>query len=287
MSAKVIHNLEQLAEGIGSYIGMLEGLDQQIYMDNLLSKAVIDASGTFNKHAAAMAMQNPERLRHMWEFGTTGITQGKSKYANPTTQTSRLWVNTMTGTGGTKNINFIFKKATQPVPPHTEAETGVAQSVLDRLKVNTGEVTYKFKNKAFVFESGTDVKIMPKNSKQIFVPTKTEGLPSSSYSRRWGYAWAKSHTYSPGQMSGATGQFTAMFSSWWLGPGSKMLFEQMAVQVEKDLIATDKTIKPSKRMNSAQRAMIQTAVKRGKLKTRKQWTLKVKQAQGERADVLL
>lgn len=287
MGGKVIHNLEQLAEGIGSYIGMMEGLDQQTYMDSLLERVVADVSGTFNKAAASASMANPEEFAHMWEFGTAGITRGNSKYT-PTNPNARLWQNVMTGTGKTKNIAFVFKPAKAFTPPHTTESTGVEdQSVLDRLKVNTGERKYRFPNKAYVFESGTDVTIMAKRSRMLFIPTATEGLPTGAKDTGKGYVWSKRHTYSPGDYSGGTGQFTAFFGGWWLGPGSQLMFDGMASQVEWDLLSTEKTIKPSKRMNAAQRAKIKAAVKRGERKTHKQFTLKVRQEMNKKADVLL
>lgn len=290
MGGKVIHNLEQLAEGIGSYIGMLEGLNQQTYMDSLLERAYVDASASFNKAAAAAAMANPEEFGHMWEFGTAGITRGNTKYANPTNPNAMLWQNVMTGTGATKNISFVFKPAKSFTPPHTTESTGgVDQSVLDRLKVNTGERKYRFPNKAFVFESGTDINVVAKRSRRLFIPIETEGTPVGigNQDESKGYVWAKAHTYSPGDFSGGTGQFTAFFGGWWLGPGARLMFDTMAKTVEMDLISVDKTIKPSKRMTSAQRAHIAAAVKRGKTKTKKQFTLKVRQEMNRKADVLL
>lgn len=288
MGGKVIHNLEQLAEGIGSYIGMLEGLDQQSYMDSLLERAYADVSGEFNKAAAAAAMRNPEEFAHMWEFGTAGITRGNTKYANPVNPNAMLWQNVMTGTGSTKNIAFVFKPAKSFTPPHTTESTGVEdQTVLDRLKVNTGERKYRFPNKAFVFESGTDIHVVARRSRMLFIPTETEGLPNGAKDSGKGYVWSKAHTYSPGDFSGGTGQFTAFFGGWWLGPGAALMFDTMAKQVEMDLISTDKTIKPSRRMTSAQIANIKAAVKKGQTKTRKQFTLKVKQEMNRKADVLL
>lgn len=288
MGGKVIHNLEQLAEGIGSYIGMMEGLNQQTYMDSLLERTYVDVSGSFNKAAAAAAMRNPEEFAHMWEFGTAGITRGRTKYANPTNPNAMLWQNVMTGTGKTKNIAFVFKPAKSFTPPHTTESTGVEdQKVLDRLKVNTGERKYRFPNKAFVFESGTDIKVMAKRSKRLFIPIATEGLPNGAKDTGKGYVWAKTHTYSPGDYSGGTGQFTAFFGGWWLGPGATLMFDAMSRQVEMDLISVEKTVKPSRRMTAAQAANIKAAAKRGQTKTRKQFTLKVRQEMNKKADVLL
>lgn len=289
MGGKVISNLGQLAEGIGSYLGMMEGLDQQTYMDSLLERAYVDASASFNKAAAAAAMHD-RSLSHMWEFGTAGITRGNTKYANPTNPAAMLWVNTMTGQGRQKTISFIFRPAKSFVPAHTEAETGVDQSVLDRLKVNTGERKYKFPNKAFVFESGMDVNVVAKRSKRLFIPIESEGTPAEigNQDTDKGYVWAKSHTYSPGDFADSVGRFTGFFGGWWAAQGAQKMFEQMSMDVEKDLMEIDKTIKTStKKMASPAATNIAALVKRGETKTRKQFTLKVKQEAEERADVIL
>lgn len=292
MSAKVISNIDQLAEGIGSYIGMMKGLEQQTYLDNVLEGAFARTIPAFNAHAASRGMSDPESYGHMWEYGTAGITRGGNSYT-PMTERARLWNTLMTGTGSTKNIVFTFKQAKSFNPPQTTESTGgVDQSVLNRLKGNTGERKYRFKQKAFVFESGTDVNIFPQRSVRLFIPIETEGMPSGYRGDRdkaeeRGYVWAKSHTYSPGEMAGATGQFTAMFGSFWLGTGAEMMFDQMAERVETDLIEIDGTIRASKRMTPVQASNIKAAVKRGENKTRKQFTLKVRQEQNEAAEVLL
>lgn len=289
MSGKVISNLGQLAEGIGSYLGMMEGLDQQTYMDNLLDRVYVDVSASFNKAAAAAAMSD-KSLSHMWEFGTAGISRGNVKYANPMNPNAMLWVNTMVGQGKQKTISFIFKPAKSFVPPHTEAETGVDQSVLDRLKVNTGERKYKFPNKAFVFESGMDVNVVAKRSKRLFIPIDSEGTPADigGQDTSKGYVWAKAHTYAPGDFADSVGRFTGFFGGWWASQGAAMMFEQMSMEVERDLMEIDKTIRGGKgKMTSPSATNIAGMVKRGETKTRKQFTLKVRQEANERADVIL
>lgn len=290
MSGKIISNLDQLAEGIGSYIGMMKSLEQQTYMDSVLEGAFVRTLPAFNAHAASRGLADPESYGHMWEFGTAGITRGNAKYT-PMNEKARLWNTVMTGQGGTKNIAFTFKPAKSFNPPQTEEETGVDQEVLDRLKGNTGERKYRFPNKAFIFESGTDVRITPQRSKILFIPVNTEGMPAGvkdpAKAEERGYAWVKSHTYSPGEYSGATGQFTAMFGSFWLGTGGEMMFEHMSERVETDLIEIDGTIRKSKRMTPVQAANIKAAVKRGETKTKKQFTLKVRQEMNERAEVVL
>lgn len=289
----VITNLGELAEAIGSYLGIMKALDQQEYMDGVLAKAFNQTDPVFNQHAVSRAMRQREAYGHMWEFGTVGITRGGSKYVDATKQSARLWRAGLRGTGVQKTIEFTFRPATQKVPPLIEEETGVQQSVLNRLRVNTGKTEYKFKNKAFVYESGVDVKLFPKNPRgTLFIPLKQEGMPSGykgdvDKAEERGYVWAKSHAYSPGDWAGATGAFTGMFGAWWAGPGAELLEEHIIKQVEGDLATVADGIGGSRRMTSVKRTNIKAMAQRGEKKTRKQFTLLVANDADERAKAIL
>lgn len=291
MSGRVISNLDQLVEGIGSYLGMMEGMAEQSYMTGLLDRTFPDVSDEFNVHAAGISMSDPLSFGHMWEFGTRGITRGNPKYT-PTNPQARLWTNVIVGEGRNRTIAFVFKKAKSFTPGYTTEETGVDQEVLDNLKVNTGERKYRFPNKAYIFESGMDINVMPKRAKRLFVPIELEGIPdgwsgNSAEAEERGYVWAKEQNYSPGDFAGATGNFTAAFGAWWLGPGSRLMFDAMSREVESDLQTAAATIKTTPRKKPAQAFNLEQALKRGKIKTKKQFTLKVRQEANRRAEVLL
>lgn len=288
MGGSVVTNVEELAEAIGSYIGMVEGLNQREYMDNVLTSAHTDTSFEFNKAAAAKAMQD-KSLSHMWEYGTAGITRGKTKFANPTAPKARLWKNQLIGTGTVKTVGFIIRPAVSQVPAHDPAELGIDEADMpQRLAVNTGARRYKFANKATVFESGMVVNVVAKKARYLFVPIKTEGMPTTYRGNpQRGFVWAKTHSYSPGEMADSAGRFTGFFGSWWAGIGSEMMGTHMMKRVERDLIQVSTGIRPGKKITKAQAASIKNAVERGKRKTRKQWTIKVRSEAGERATGIL
>lgn len=292
MSSKLITNIGQLAEGIGSYVGMMESLETQDYMDTVLAKSFNQTEPLFTEHAVAQGMRNPERLGHMWQFGTAGITRGPIRFADGNIAGSRLWRAGMTGTGMQKTIRFTMLPATGFVPPLIEEETGVDQEVLDKLKVNTGKQKYRFKNRAFVFESGVDVKLFPKHSKQLFIPIKQEGIPSGwsgdmDKARERGYVWAKSHTYSPGAYADSKGAFTGLFGAWWSGPGAEVMQGNMSKQVEGDLATVATGIGGTRRMTTAKATNIKTMIEKGRRKTRKQFTLLVASDMDEKAKAIL
>lgn len=292
MSSKLITNIGQLAEGIGSYLGMMESLEQQQYMDTVLAKAFNQTEPLFTAHAVTQGMRNPEQLGHMWQFGTAGITRGPMRFADPAAAGARLWRAGMTGTGVQKTIRFTMEPATGYVPPLIEEETGVDQEVLDHLKVNTGKQKYRFKNRAFVFESGVDVKLFPKHSKRLFIPIKQEGIPTGykgdrDKARERGYVWAKSHTYSPGAYADSRGAFTGMFGAWWAGPGAEFMEQNLSSQVEGDLATVAAGVGGTRRMTTAKATNIKSMIEKGRRKTRKQFTLMVAADIDEKAKAIL
>lgn len=288
MSAKIISNIEQLAEAIGSYIGMMQGLEQQTYLDKLITKAHSDAVPVFNKAVAAKAMGKNAGLSHAWEFGTAGITRGRVKYPNPLSPNAQLWVHTLKGEGPNKTIGYVFRPAKSQVPPHDPEEIGVAKRDIPPLKVMTGMRRYYFPNKASIFESGKTITVKTRRSKFLFIPTKTEGLPSTyTGDPDKGYVWAKSHTYSPGDYADSTGRFTAFFGGWWKTAGAELMQANMSAQVETDLIEVDGSIRTSKKMTPVQAQNIKAAAKRGQVKTRKQWTIKTREEITDKARAIL
>lgn len=288
MSSKVVSNLESLAEGIGSYIGMMEGLSQKDYMDELLKDAHKKTSTEFNRAAMSAAMSS-KRLNHMYEFGTVGINdEGIAHYSSGMVPGARLWVNTLTGGGGRKTISFIFKPAKQRVPPHNFAELGIDESSAPPLKVDTGQRKYYFPNRATVVESGVDVHIKARWSKSLFIPIKTEGMPSRYFGDpSKGYVWAKTHTYSPGESTGSTGKFTTFFATWWSREGSEIMGQNMINTVNRQLKEVDATIKPKKTLQTPMGTNVKSAAQKGRKKTRKQWELKTAFDHSEEGEQIL
>lgn len=277
MGGKVVSNLEQLAEGIGSYLGMMEGLKQRDYMDDLLRSAHAKVSVDFNRAAMTAAMGGAN-FKHMYEYGTVGINDsGLANYASGMNKNARLWENVITGGGGRKTISFTFLPSKKNVPPHDFEELGIDPSTAPPLKVDTGERKYKWPSKAAVIESGADVKVKPRWSKMVFVPIKTEGMPARYFGDPdRGYVWTKEgHTYSPGESSGGTGKFTTFFTTWWSTTGGELMGDEMMDTVNRQLKEVSATIKTSKQLKTPATTNIKSAAEKGRKKTRKQWELKV------------
>lgn len=287
MGGKVITNLDQLAEGIGSYIGLMEGLKQKDYMDELLTDAHKRAAQQFNRAAMRYAMGGGP-IRHMYEYGTAGINDlGKTHFASGMNKNAMLWENIIAGGGGRKTISFMFKPAKMETPPHDFEELGIDPREAPPLKVDTGQRKYYFPAKATVVESGTDVKVFARWSKRLFIPTKTEGLPANySGDPSKGYVWAKSHVFSPGEATGGTGKFTTFYSTWWAREGATIMSDMMMETVEENLETVVKKIKPGKTMKSPAATNIKSLVAKGARKTRKQFELYTEFDNGEEAQIL-
>lgn len=271
-------NLAQLSEMIGSYIGMSEGIEQKIYMDSIITQAWEDAKPLFHIDAAAEAASTSGlNIKHMYEYGTAGITRGRSKRINPTSPQARLWVDTLTGKGGVKTASWVFRPATQMNPKHTTESTGgIAQETLDKLRVNTGKKQYRFKQKAMVYETGISVKILPKDAKALFVPL-IEGVDgATAEERRKGYAWRKHSNTSPGDTSDSTGHFASFFVAWWSEVGHGHMERSMEAQVKGDLERSHIDITAASRkggIRPVQSTNVNGMAAAGKTKTRKQWTI--------------
>jgi hypothetical protein len=287
MGGKVISNLDQLAEGIGSYLGLMEGLKQKDYMDDLLTETHKTVAREFNRAAMNFAMGGGA-IKHMYEYGTAGINDlGPTHYASGMNPNARLWRNELVGGGGRKTIGFTFLPAKKQTPPHDFEELGIDPSKAPPLKVDTGQRKYYFPAKATVVESGSDVKVFAKWSKRLFIPTKTEGLPSEyTGDPSRGYVWAKSHVFSPGEATGGTGKFTTFYSTWWSKEGAEQMGTMMMKKVETDLTTVAQKVKPSKHPKSVASTNIKALVEKGRKKTRKQFELYTDFDNGEGEQIL-
>jgi len=108
-----------------------------------------------------VAITNRSRYHHLYEWDKTG------------SPASKLWVHTLSGGVGARQMSWYFRPDTTRVPETTTENTdgAVPESVVRRLRKN-GE--YLFPNKAMVFESGRDVRIEAKGSSHMLVPLREE-----------------------------------------------------------------------------------------------------------------
>ena len=271
MSLKVAHNLEDLAEGIGNYMGMADGIEQPEYMDIMLTQAFNIADRKFNTAASVSA--KGKKFTHMYEFYTRGVHEGGT--LSPTAQASRLWKTAMAGGGGRKMISFTFLPAKKPRTHLTQDEAGeVDTDVLTELMVNSGK-KYYWPHKAENTENNKRIFIRPREAKVLFIPT-IQGLNDASEKEiEKGFGFRKSYTNMPGEWTGGAGQFTAFFWEYWNSAGADAMSAAMIEKFNKDIKAFNNELRVSPtRPKPAMSTNIDGAALKARKKTMKQWTIK-------------
>lgn len=225
-----VSDFDSVAAVIGA-IDAAEGLGRKDrYIGKLIDAAHDVAVDEFNTQIVADAMSTTT-LDHMFEWGVTGINPASARRINPTSEAARLWRHTLSSTGRSKTIGFMFKPSVVPVPKPTTTKTGIAQKYLSRLKGN-----HVFWNKAFVMESGTTVTIEPKKANgKLFIPIK--GLKGGNFRPadiKRGFIMTKGPVESvPGASS--MGTFTAYWERFWNSMGNMTMTEHMERSFQKDL----------------------------------------------------
>lgn len=269
---RVTTNLGKLAEDIGTYLGMADGIEQKVYMREMMQDAHEATVPDFVR-AAGLAV-NQFNFNHMYEYGVTGVTRGDKRMINRNAPSARLWTDVMIGTGRNQLITFIYRPALVRVPKHTEEDTGVDQEILDQLKLNKGK-RYVFQHKAEVTEEGQQVRIRPLGRQGvIFVPLQKEAIPASTREWKRGYAFRKSVIRNPGRDTDAQGQFSFFFFDWWSSIGGDKITEYMQRQVTADIERTQAAMGRNEGdMRTPAQTNIKAESKAARGKTRKQWTI--------------
>ena len=117
----------------------------------------------------------------------------------------------------------------------------------------------------------------------VFVPVNIEG-DQMGKKGGWGVQWAESSTWTPGDPEpGADVQpasFVGVFAAYWRGAGAATMMRSVEIQVDRDVKILDEIIQSNvgATMKSARSTNVKAAEARGR-KTRKQWTLRVKELQ--------
>lgn len=273
MNMQIKTNIESLAYHIGSYMGMADGIEQRQYVDDLMVGAHRKTVPDFVKAAGMAAVRY--NFTHMYEYGVAGLTRGDTQTLDRNHQNARLWRDVMVGNGSRKFITFIYRNATQRVPKPTEEETGVAQDVLNKLKISQGK-RYTFSHKAEIFEQGVDLNIHPKTSKGVlFIPLKEAPfLKASPKETQRKYVFRKKLRINRGEESGATGRFSTFFFKWWGTEGNVLLTKRMDRHVTADIRRMEAELaRVSGALQSPRNTNIKSASTAGQTKYRKQFTI--------------
>lgn len=275
---KVAHNLEDLAEGIGKYMGMADGIEQRDYMDTLITQAFAVADRKFNVAAAAAA--KGRQFEHMYEFYTNGVHDGGT--LSNTAQSSRLWKTVLTGGGGRKLIAFTFLPAKKPRTQLTSEETGgIDDDALQQLGVNNGK-KYYWRNKAENTENMKTIYIRPREAPALFIPT-IQGLNDATpEEKKQKFGFRKAYANQPGEWTGGGSQFGTFFVEYWQTGGRESMGASMIEKFNRDVRAFNKELKVSPSAPKPALAVnVAGTVGKNRAKTMKQWTIKTRNQFGD------
>lgn len=210
-----------LAGVIGTITGASRVVDDDKYMDMVLTEAHKRAADQFDRDAVAYA-ESTGQIRHMFEWGTPGINEGSSNmHFSPNSPQAKLWTHRLTGGGKEKSASFVFRPSIANVPPPTPEKTGVTQTELNKL---TGG-PYVFRMKAAVFESGRAVVIRPRNVSKLFV------APANG---RHGFVFTKGPVRAiPG--ASLAGNFSTFWMGWWSSQGDQIVTDYVEDETTKKM----------------------------------------------------
>lgn len=253
-------DLEQVATTIGAIELAATYADTDRYIARLINAAHSKAARAFDAEAISKAMTT-QTLNHMFEWGTAGINNGKTtRRMRPDSPEAKLWHHTITGAGRDKAVGFIFDASKVPVPQPTTTKTGISQEYLSKVKGK-----HIFWNKAAIMESGTPVKIKPKNGGKLFIPLNGYDSPSlRPIDKARGFIMTrKSVTVVPGGRHAGT--FNALWERFWEGTGQVIMQADMEEGLQAHLEQVKlKAEHTSPRMAPASSNQVSKAVAKGR-----------------------
>lgn len=218
----------ELASVLGTVQGAAKVLDDNKFLDLLITRAHAEASVQFDGDAAVYAAATGT-LGHMYEWGTAGINTGRTtRRMDPLSSGAKLWRHKLTGFGATKEISFVFQPSVVPIPKPTVSKTGVPKAELNKL---TGG-PYVFTGKAAIMEAGTTVTIRPRGNNMLFVPFGNEASKNPDARRR-----GRNFIFTRGPINtipgkNYAGNFSKYWLVWWNTEGERIMTESIQNAVE-------------------------------------------------------
>ena len=220
-----------VAKFIGAGLAMTDLVsDRSPYLDLTIDNAFDVANETFNLEAASVAATGATNIKHMFEWGTSGINRGKSNARPaPTSERARLWKTTIIGVGKSKKVQYVFKPSLATVPKPTNRDTGMSTDVIQSMR------THVFHSKAMVMETGLWVDISPKNAKFLLIPYFEGATGFRPHDKKRGYILSHGPIQAqPGR--NVKGNFTQYWTQFWEGRGEEMMNKIVMEQIEADFV---------------------------------------------------
>lgn len=206
----------QVEEVLGFIDGMSSSFTSTRFTGAVLKYTHSTLSKEFDVYMSGIAKTNPERYKHVYEWGQVGVRKWQ------------LWEHRLKGHGATRAAEWVWKPSIFPIPsPAQRARnpndpmSAVPASIVKKLTK-----PYYFTWKAPIMEYDTPVTIRPKHAKQLFIPT---------FDSPRGYIFTDiAYNPKPGGDK-TTGSFTAAWVNYWTTIAPKSFEAEVQRTVEKRL----------------------------------------------------
>lgn len=209
-------NVNADMNGIGNYIGTIEGILQAIadprFEGDFVEHMMDSIETNFMTESIAARDSGNARIAHVFEWGEN---QGD-------VSTIPLFRLTRAGAGNHRALSYVFLPSTQQVPLPDPERYGFDPKKLQYLR------RHVFQLKALVMETKRTVTIAPVGAKRLFIP--------SEKAKRGYYMTSKSTKIRPGGAA-ATGGFANWWNLWFGSRAEQVIGENVAA-TEKWLVAT-------------------------------------------------
>lgn len=202
------HDLIEAGEALGAVAGMSSTVRTSRYTGAVLEYAHGEMAREFDQHMAIQAEMKPALYHHVFDWRDDGDNVSR-----------QLWRHKLSGRGASREATFEWIAAKNPIPtPEQYKEMGEKRFALipDEELAKLSKRRYFFYWKAPIMEYGMSVRIKPRWSKVLFIPTGNASRPFILRDQQV-------LVDNPG---GATrGAFTHQYTSWWSRQG-KAVFER-------------------------------------------------------------
>lgn len=207
------------------------------YLADVIEYSYALINKEFNSVMTALAASNPDRFKHVYEPGKTGIEQYK------------LWNMKLYGRGRKREASFEWipsvmpiltprQRAMDPNDPMSKVPNEVIEKLSDR--------RYVFRMQAPIMEYRMKVAITPVNSDFLFIPTmnsRRHRTSGGSYeTRNYRFEkynmpdWDYRNPQDPSGSESTVGQFTSAWVAFWNGGGAEQVWDsEIAPGIEKGL----------------------------------------------------
>lgn len=205
-------NFDGAMAALGTVEGVSAALQSKTYADSMIKATFAQGEKEFFMYMDALALSNPKKYHHVYDWGMTGNPMG------------RLFRLQLTGRGGHRRAELQFLPSMKYVP-----EPEVVRNDSRRYKIRR----YRFHNKAAVMEFGIPVTIAPKRAERLFLVFPKGTAETNKPERNFIFSDGPIQVDNPG--GDVAGRFTAAYLSFWQNAMPEIFEAKVQPRLEKDI----------------------------------------------------